>query len=147
MSVLGILLLVLFVIVCVLLIFFVIIQDEDAGSLGGVFAGGSNSAFGSRSSNVVVKITYVLGALFFVLAFAMALINKSPTGNIQQVVTEQQKSEQTTNSEWWKGNNQTGATGATGSQGSTAAPANGTTTGNSQTAPAGTPATTPTTTK
>ena len=64
----AVLLLVIFVIVCLLLIFLVIIQDEDNDSLGGVFAGGSGSAFGSRSSNVVIRITYVLGALFFITA-------------------------------------------------------------------------------
>jgi preprotein translocase subunit SecG len=98
----AILLLVIFVIVCLLLIFLVIIQDEDNDSLGGVFAGGSGSAFGSRSSNVVIRITYVLGALFFVAAFSMALINKSSTGNVQQIAIEQQTQQQTTASEWWK---------------------------------------------
>jgi len=97
----AVLLLILFVLVCALLIFLVIIQDEDSDSLGGIFAGGSASAFGSRSSNVVIKITYVLGALFFVTAFSMAIINKSSTGNVEALVTEQ--AQQTTNTEWWKG--------------------------------------------
>jgi len=97
----AVLLLVIFVLVCLFLIFLVIIQDEDSDSIGGIFAGGSASAFGSRSSNVVIRITYVLGALFFVTAFSMALINKSSTGNVEAVAT--QKSEQTTNTEWWKG--------------------------------------------
>ncbi len=96
----AILLLVIFVIVCLLLIFLVIIQDEDSDSLGGIFAGGSGSAFGSRASNVVIKITYVLGALFFISAFAMALINKTPTGSIPQTVTQQ--STESGNAEWWK---------------------------------------------
>ncbi|MCE1206442.1 MAG: preprotein translocase subunit SecG [Spirochaetia bacterium] len=96
----AILLLIIFVIVCLLLIFLVIIQDEDSDSLGGIFAGGSGSAFGSRASNVVIKITYVLGALFFISAFAMALINKTPTGSIPQTVTQQ--STESGNAEWWK---------------------------------------------
>lgn len=97
----AVLLLILFVLVCALLIFLVIIQDEDSDSLGGIFAGGSASAFGSRSSNVVIKITYVLGALFFVTAFSMAIINKSSTGNVEALVSEQ--AGQTANTEWWKG--------------------------------------------
>lgn len=114
MSFFAILLLVIFVIVCVLLIFLVVIQDEDSDSLGGIFAGGSGSAFGSRSSNVVVKITYVLGTLFFITAFSMALINKSSTGNIETVVS-QQVQQQTTSTEWWKGQNPTDTTqGQTG---------------------------------
>jgi len=53
----SILLLVIFVIVCLLLIFFVIIQDEESDSIGGIFASGAQSAFGSRTSNIVVRIT------------------------------------------------------------------------------------------
>jgi preprotein translocase subunit SecG len=95
----GVLLLVVFIIVCLLRIFLVIIQDEDSDSIGGIFASGSQSAFGSRSSNVVVRITYVLGTLFFVTAFALAVVNKSPTGNVQKAV--EQNSAQTATDEWW----------------------------------------------
>ena len=126
MSFFAVLLLILFVIACLLLIFLVIIQDEDSDSIGGIFAGGSGSAFGSRSSNIVIKITYVLGALFFVTAFSMALINKSSTGNVAAVAAENAQS--TTNTEWWKGDGP--APAATPTQ-----------------TPAPTDATTPTTTK
>jgi len=47
----------------------------------------------------VVRITYALGALFFVIAFSLAILNKSSTGNIQKVV--EQESAQTATSEWW----------------------------------------------
>ena len=116
----AVLLLILFVLVCALLIFLVIIQDEDSDSLGGIFAGGSASAFGSRSSNVVIKITYVLGALFFVTAFSMAIINKSSTGNVEALVSEQ--AGQTANTEWWKGDT-TATTLAPGANAQDAAPA------------------------
>jgi preprotein translocase subunit SecG len=99
----SVLLLVVFIIICLVLIFLVIIQDEDSDSIGGIFASGSQSAFGSRSSNVVIRITYVLGALFFVTAFALAVVNKSSSGNVQKAV--EQTSTQTATSEWW--NNQT----------------------------------------
>jgi len=120
----AVLLLILFVLVCALLIFLVIIQDEDSDSLGGIFAGGSASAFGSRSSNVVIKITYVLGALFFVTAFSLAVINKSSTGNVEALVTEQ--AQQTTNTEWWKGDT-TATTLAPDATAPAAAPAESTT--------------------
>jgi protein translocase, SecG subunit len=115
MGVLGIILLVIFVIACILLIFMVIIQDSDSDSLGGVFAGGSGSAFGSRSTNVVIRFTYVLGAIFFVAAFSLALINKTPVGNVEKAAS-QTKTEQTANSEWWNAKPQSQATdtGATG---------------------------------
>jgi preprotein translocase subunit SecG len=99
MGILGIMLLVIFVIASALLVFMVIIQDSDSDSLGGVFAGGSGSAFGSRSSNVVVRFTYVLGAIFFVAAFSLAIINKSSVGNVEKAA--QGKTKEGAVDEWW----------------------------------------------
>ena len=75
--------LVFFAIVCALLVFMVIIQDQEGEGLGGMFGGASNAAFGSRSTNVVVKFTYVLGGLFFVLAFSLAVMNRSQLGDVE----------------------------------------------------------------
>lgn len=77
---LSIILLVFFVIVAILLILLVLVQNEEGDSLGGIFAGGSGSAFGSRSGNVLTKTTTILGALFLVISLGMALINKTPDG-------------------------------------------------------------------
>jgi len=107
MGILGVFLLVIFVIACVLLILMVIIQDSDSDSLGGVFAGGSGSAFGSRSTNVVIRFTYVLGALFFVCAFALALINKSSIGEVEKAA--QSSAEKTTTTDWWNAKPQSAA--------------------------------------
>jgi preprotein translocase subunit SecG len=71
-------LLVFFVIVAILLILLVLVQNEEGDSLGGIFAGGSGSAFGSRSGNVLTKTTTVLGTLFLVLSLGMALLNRTP---------------------------------------------------------------------
>jgi preprotein translocase subunit SecG len=117
MGILGIFLLVIFIISCILLVFMVIIQDSDSDSLGGIFAGGSGSAFGSRSTNVVVKFTTVLGVLFFVTAFSLALINKSSMGNVESAAAQ---SATTTSSEWWNAQSQD-----SGSKPSDAAPAQG----------------------
>ena len=107
MGILGIFLLVIFIIACILLILMVIIQDSDSDSLGGVFAGGSGSAFGSRSTNVVVRFTYVLGAIFFVCAFSLALINKSSVGNVEKAA--QGKGADSTATEWWNAKPQSSA--------------------------------------
>ncbi|MDR0551638.1 MAG: preprotein translocase subunit SecG [Spirochaetaceae bacterium] len=69
-------LLVLFIIVALLLILLVLAQNEEGDTMGGVFAGGSNTAFGSRSGNILTKTSSVLGALFFALAFSIAIINR-----------------------------------------------------------------------
>ncbi|MDR1971677.1 MAG: preprotein translocase subunit SecG [Treponema sp.] len=78
MNVLSIALMVLFVIIAVLLILLVLIQNEEGDSLGGIFAGGSGSAFGSRSGNVLTRTTTILGTLFLVLSLGLALLNRSP---------------------------------------------------------------------
>jgi preprotein translocase subunit SecG len=79
MGVLGSFLLVLFIIVSILLILLVLVQNEEGDSLGGVFAGGSSSAFGSRSGNILTKTSSVLGALFFILSFSLAMLNRTPS--------------------------------------------------------------------
>ncbi|MDR2617526.1 MAG: preprotein translocase subunit SecG [Treponema sp.] len=81
MSILGIVLLVFFVIVSVLLILLVLAQNEEGDSLGGIFAGGSGSAFGSRSGNVLTRATTVLGALFLIISLGLALVNRSPAAS------------------------------------------------------------------
>ncbi|MDR1278493.1 MAG: preprotein translocase subunit SecG [Treponema sp.] len=81
MNVLSIVLLVFFVIIAVLLILLVLIQNEEGDSLGGIFAGGSGSAFGSRSGNVLTKTTTVLGALFLIISLSLALLNRTPGGS------------------------------------------------------------------
>jgi preprotein translocase subunit SecG len=80
MNVLNIVLLVFFVAVAILLILLVLIQNEEGDSLGGIFAGGSASAFGSRSGNVLTRATTVLGALFLIISLGLALLNRTPGG-------------------------------------------------------------------
>ena len=81
MSVFGIVLLVFFVIIAILLILLVLAQNEEGDSLGGIFAGGSGSAFGSRTGNVLTRATSVLGALFLIISFGLALANRTPSGS------------------------------------------------------------------
>ncbi|MDR0324269.1 MAG: preprotein translocase subunit SecG [Treponema sp.] len=80
MGILGIVLLVFFVIIAVLLVLFVLIQNEEGDGLGGIFAGGSGSAFGSRAGNVLTRTTSVLGALFLIVSLGLALLSRSPGG-------------------------------------------------------------------
>jgi preprotein translocase subunit SecG len=78
MGIIGIVLLVVFVLTALLLILLVLVQNEEGDSLGGIFAGGSSSAFGSRSGNVLTKMTSFLGALFLMLSLGLALMNRAP---------------------------------------------------------------------
>jgi preprotein translocase subunit SecG len=81
MAILNIVLLVFFVAVAVLLILLVLAQDEEGDSLGGIFAGGSGSTFGSRSGNVMTRATTILGALFLVISVSLALLHRTPAGS------------------------------------------------------------------
>jgi len=81
MGILGIILLVFFVLIAILLILLVLAQNEEGDGLGGIFAGGSGSAFGSRTGNVLTRTTTVLGALFLIISLGLALMNRGPTGS------------------------------------------------------------------
>ena len=81
MGILSLLLLVFFVIAAILLILLVLFQNEEGDSLGGIFAGGSSTTFGSRSGNVLTRATTVLGALFLIISLGLALLNRTPGGS------------------------------------------------------------------
>ncbi|MCL2043657.1 MAG: preprotein translocase subunit SecG [Treponema sp.] len=80
MGILSTVLLVFFVIIAILLVLLVLVQSEEGDSLGGLFAGGSGSAFGSRSGNVLTRTTTVLGALFLIISLGLALLSRTPGG-------------------------------------------------------------------
>ena len=80
MTILGIVLLVFFVITAIMLILLVLVQDPEGDGMGGLFAGGSGTAFGSRSGNVLTKTTTVLGTMFLVVSLGLAIMNRSPMG-------------------------------------------------------------------
>ncbi len=73
---------VVFVLSGLLLGLLVLIQDEQGDSIGGLFGGGSNSAFGARSGNILTRTTTVLGVIFFGLAIFLAVWFRSPGGDI-----------------------------------------------------------------
>lgn len=104
MEALKVALIVLFAIISVLLILLVLIQNDEGGGLGGLLSGSGSAAFGSHSASVINKTTFVLVALFFVTAFAIARLNKAPA---VKDLTAEPAVEQTVNAdaeagEWWK---------------------------------------------
>lgn len=101
MGVVGIILLVVFVIVCILMVAIVLVQDEDGNGLGGLFGGSSSMTFGSHSSSVLTKTTYVLVVLFFVITFALAFVNKAPKSKSLDAAV-QQTQEATESGDWFK---------------------------------------------
>lgn len=100
MTGLSIVLLVFFVIICAIIVFLILLQNEEGDSLGGLFAGGSNSAFGSQSGNVLTRATYTVVTLFFITAFLLAFINR---GTGPKDLSEEAAKQQTeASTEWWK---------------------------------------------
>jgi preprotein translocase subunit SecG len=83
MGVIGIILLVILVLSAVLLVLVVLVQDEQGEGVGGIFGGGSSTAFGSRSGNVLTRFTAGLAAVFLICCFGLAWINRTPSaGNV-----------------------------------------------------------------
>jgi len=66
---------ILFLLTAVILILLVLIQKGRGGGLAGAFGGpGGHSAFGTKTADVFIKATAVLGAIFFLLSMATAWI-------------------------------------------------------------------------
>jgi preprotein translocase subunit SecG len=106
MGVLSVVFLVFFVITAILLILLVLIQNEEGDSLGGIFAGGSSSAFGSRSGNVLTRATSVLGGIFLVLSLGLALLNRTPGGTGVEHAGRELSTD--VDNDWWQENGDIG---------------------------------------
>ncbi len=64
----------LFFIVALILMIIILIQPGGSGGLGFI-GGGSQSAFGSKTGNVITRLTTVLAALFFIVSFFLGYLN------------------------------------------------------------------------
>jgi len=126
MGLIGIILIIVLVISAALLVLVVLVQDDQGEGIGGIFGGGSNTAFGSRSGNVLTRVTGVLAAIFLVCCFGVAWVSRTPSGADVISKARQQALNQSADQTWYAPTSLTpaaGATGATGTTGSTTAPA------------------------
>ena len=70
------LLLVLFVLVSALMVLLILMQRLKSEGLGAAFGGGvTENIFGAQTTNVLVKFTTWLAGIFFVLTFALSILN------------------------------------------------------------------------
>ncbi|UCF98608.1 MAG: preprotein translocase subunit SecG [Spirochaetaceae bacterium] len=101
MGLLSIVLLVIFAIGALLMILVIMLQDDQGEGIGGLFGGGSSTAFGSRSGNILTRFTSILGAIFIVGAFALAWLNRTPESAdiLEKARLEQMQEAQESN--WW----------------------------------------------
>jgi len=66
---------ILFLLTAVILILLVLIQKGRGGGLAGAFGGpGGHSAFCTKTADIFIKATAVLGAIFFLLSIATAWV-------------------------------------------------------------------------
>lgn len=66
---------VLFLLTAVILVLLVLIQKGRGGGLAGAFGGpGGHSAFGTKTADVFIKATAVVGGIFFVLSILTAWV-------------------------------------------------------------------------
>ena len=83
------------VLACLLLALVVMLQKPKEGGLGGAIAGGMGEAvFGADASNVLIKVTIWLGAIFLantlLLARLTSKVSNSVTDSISEAPVEQQ---------------------------------------------------------
>jgi preprotein translocase subunit SecG len=85
-----ILLYILFVLAALVVTLVVLIQDDKGEGIGGLFGGGSGTAFGSRSGNVLTRFTGIVAAVFLVTAVILGLASRTKErGEITGPTTEQ----------------------------------------------------------
>ncbi|PYK75656.1 MAG: preprotein translocase subunit SecG, partial [Verrucomicrobia bacterium] len=65
-----------FVLVSVLMVLVILMQRPKSEGLGAAFGGGvTENIFGAQTTNVLVKFTTWLVGIFFVLTFALSILN------------------------------------------------------------------------
>ncbi|MBN2532126.1 MAG: preprotein translocase subunit SecG [Spirochaetales bacterium] len=87
----DILLLILIILSALLLIILIMLQDESGEGLGGIFGGGSSTPFGSRSGNILTRITAILATVFIVCTLGLAFLKRTPreSGELLNLAREQ----------------------------------------------------------
>ena len=102
MGFLALLLVIVFVVASILLVVIVLVQDEQGEGLGGLFGGGSSTAFGARSGNVLTKFTSILAAIFLACAFGLAWANKTPESGDVLGAARRSAGQDKVIEEWWE---------------------------------------------
>ncbi len=101
MGLISVLILILFVMSAVILILVILIQDDQGEGIGGMFGGGSSTAFGSRSGNVLTRFTSIVGAVFIFGAIGLAWLNRTPEASDVVRKARIERLKETEEEDWW----------------------------------------------
>jgi preprotein translocase subunit SecG len=111
-GIIEIIFIVVFVICAFLLMGLVLLQDEQGEGLGGIFGGGSSTPFGSRSGNVLTRLTSILGAIFLLTSLGLSWMhNSNETGDVVGAA-QVQRQERSAAADWWTAEETPAADGA-----------------------------------
>jgi len=85
------LLLAIHVIICIFLILIVLMQTSQEGGLSGLFTGGAGQPlFGSRTGNILTRITTILAICFMLTSLSLTIISvRRPRRVIDKILTEE----------------------------------------------------------
>ena len=77
------------VVACLLLALVVMLQKPKEGGLGGAIAGGMGEAvFGADASNVLIKVTIWLGAIFLANTLLLARLTSKVSNSVTDSISE-----------------------------------------------------------
>jgi preprotein translocase subunit SecG len=114
-GIIEIIFIVVFVICALLLMGLVLLQDEQGEGLGGIFGGGSSTPFGSRSGNVLTRLTSILGAVFLLTSLGLSWIKSSNEAGDVVGAAQAQQQESSAGIDWWR-TSETAEGGAQGAE-------------------------------
>lgn len=92
---------VVFVVSAVILTVIILLQDDQGEGVGGLFGGGSGSAFGPRTGNVLTKFTSIVAAIFLLSAFGVAWLNRTGTSEDIEAKAKAKMLEEEGSSSWY----------------------------------------------
>ena len=94
-------LIVVFVVSALILTTVILLQDDQGEGIGGLFGGGSGSAFGPRTGNVLTKFTSIVAAIFLLSAFGVAWLNRTGTSEDIEAKAKAKMLEEEGSSSWY----------------------------------------------